>query len=62
MNYQIGQYYQYPDDRKRLKLVSVDEWVFIFECGHRVTDSVFYDMVNCETGVQVYKDIQLNLF
>jgi hypothetical protein len=62
INYQIGQYCQYPDDRKMFKLVSVNGWVFTFECGHMVTDLVFQDMVNCETGIQVYKDIQLNLF
>ena len=62
MNYQIGQYYHYPGHAQKFKLLSVNEWVFVFECGHRITDLVFEDMVNCQTGIQVYKDTQLNLF
>jgi hypothetical protein len=62
MNYQIGQYYHYPNDDQKYKLIEVQDWVFIFECGRRCTDSVFMDMFNCETGIQVYKDTQLKLF
>lgn len=62
MNYHLNEYYRYPDDKKLFKLVSTTGYVFYFECGHWCTDSVFEDLVRVKTGVQVYQDIQLQLF
>jgi hypothetical protein len=62
MNYTIGDDYSYPRQTKRFVLVGQERGIFIFNCGHRVTDNVFKDLVNCRTGVQVYQDTQLKLF
>ena len=63
-NYTIGHYYRYPEPKNtaKYKLIAVTDWVARFECGHWVTDSVFMDLIDCKTGVQVYKDCQLRLF
>lgn len=61
INYTIGREYRYPDHNKRFKLMAVDGWTFIFECGHRVADSVFIDLIDCSTGIQVLENNQLNL-
>lgn len=62
LNYEIGAEYRYPLHKKRFKLTETNGLVFIFDCGHRVTNNVFMDLINCKTGVQVYKDIQPSLF
>lgn len=62
VKYFIGEDYKYPRSRKRFKLISVDTFIFRFECGHWCTDSVFIDLIRVKTGIQVYKDIQLELF
>lgn len=41
----IGMIYHYPNSKRMFKLVEVNEWVYIFECGHRVTDNVFTDLI-----------------
>ena len=62
MIYHIGEYYRYNGGRKKYKLTKVDRWLYIFECGHTVTDSIFRDfLVRCSTGEQVYKGVQLEL-
>lgn len=58
----IGEYYRYPNGTKRFKLIAVDGWVYRFECGHRCTDAVFRDLIRVSTGIQVYQDIQTELF
>lgn len=61
-NYTIGDWYKYPNKNpKRYKLVEVRRFVAIFECGHRVTDCVFMDLINCRTGIQVFEDVQLKI-
>jgi len=60
--YYEGEEYKYPNYRKRFKLKSREEFIFVFECGHRVTDNVFKDLIRVKTGVQVYEDNQLELF
>jgi len=60
--YFIGEWYRYPKDSKKYKIIEYNGVVFKFECGHWCTDSVFIDMVRVKTGIQVYKDIQLDLF
>jgi len=62
MNYTIGHEYRYPNQKKRFKLLEVIGHVFIFENKHRVTDSVFYDLINVNSGIQVYTDLQTKLF
>jgi hypothetical protein len=64
INYEIGASYIYPMDLKKtvFKLKEVRGWVFYFECGHLCMDSVFMDLINIQTGVQVYKDVQVKIF
>jgi len=59
--YHIGEYYKYPGGTKRFALKMVRGFWFYFECGHHCSDSVFMDLINVKTGVQVYKDIQYSL-
>lgn len=59
--YYIGEFYRYPESKQLLKLKKVEGFIFIFDCGHRVTDCVFVDLIRIKTGVQVYKDKQLEL-
>lgn len=61
LNYEIGRYYKYPDG-DRFKLKEVIGYIFIFECGHRCTDTVFKDLIDCNTRIQVYRNNQLKLF
>jgi hypothetical protein len=61
MNYEIGASYRYPLGKQVFKLKEVDGYRFHFECGHSVTDSVFEDLINIKTGIQVYKDLQHRL-
>jgi len=62
MNYYLGEYYQYPNDNKRFKLIATDGFIFQFECGHWCTENVFMDLIRIKTRVQVYEDRQLQLF
>lgn len=62
MNYTIGRVYRYPLSKKLFKLIESNGIIFRFECGHWCTDSVFEDLIDVKTGVQVYKDLQLNFF
>lgn len=63
MIYHIGEYYRYNGGRKRYKLIKVDRWLCIFECGHTVMDSILRDfMTRCSTGGQVYNEVQLSMF
>lgn len=59
--YQIGDNYHYPGCKKQFKLISVTKWMFVFECGKRVTDNVFLDMIHTKTKIQVYQQTQLSL-
>jgi hypothetical protein len=43
-------------------LKEVTGYRFNFECGHWCTDSVFVDLVRVKTNIQVYEDLQLDLF
>ena len=60
----IGNYYQYPNCKKKFKLTGINEMknVYYFECGHRCTDNVFHDLIDCQAKIQNYKKIQLDLF
>jgi hypothetical protein len=60
--YFIGEEYTYPGRKRRFKLVEVDGYKFKFECGHSVTDNVFWDLVRVKTGIQVFEDNQLLMF
>ena len=61
--YRIGENYKYPHSDKLFKLKKRVGHIFIFECGHRVTDNVFIDLIRIKTWVQVYKEpMQLSLF
>jgi len=62
MNYYIGEYYRYPNQKTRFKLIRATEWVYYFECGHWCTDSVFMDLIRCKTNIQVSQDLQIELF
>lgn len=61
INYRIGEFYKYPNYDVLYKLIEKRSYVFIFECGHRCTDSVFVDLIRVKTGIQVYKDLQLEI-
>lgn len=62
LNYIIGHEYKYHSHKQKYKLKSVDRWVYIFDCGHRVTDCVFMDLIDCSTGIPVYKNNQLEIW
>jgi hypothetical protein len=64
INYEIGASYIYPMDLKKtvFKLKGVRGFIFWFECNHWCTDTVFMDLINIQTGVQVSEDIQVKLF
>jgi hypothetical protein len=62
MKYTIGRVYKYPLSHKKFKLIEASGFIFLFECGHWCTDNVFMDLIDCETGIQVYKDVQLTIF
>jgi hypothetical protein len=63
MKYYIGELYRYPNRGQKFKLIVVTEnGICHFECGHWCTDNVFTDLIRVKTGVQVYKDIQTQLF
>ena len=40
----IGATYIYPNQKRRYKLVRIVGFMYYFECGHAVTDSVFEDL------------------
>lgn len=63
--YKIGNKYKYPEpeNNRVFELSEVSGFVFIFKCGHRVTDSVFEDLVDIKTGLASWEHpIQLSLF
>jgi hypothetical protein len=62
INHQIGQGYRYPNTKQVFILTKVDDWIYRFACGHWCTDSVFIDLINIKTGIQVSEDKQLELF
>jgi hypothetical protein len=62
MNYHLGEYYKYFGCKRRFKLIEVSGYIFKFECGHWVTDTVFEDLVRVKTGIQVYRDNQLKIW
>ena len=68
INYTIGASYRYPETNvnSNNKFILTDYFenrgVFLFKCGHWCTDSVFVDLINTKTGIQVYKDTQIKLF
>jgi hypothetical protein len=57
----IGELYKYPKGGNSYKLISITGFVYRFDCGHWVTGNVFADLVRVKTGIQVYKDRQLEL-
>ena len=49
----IGKKYNYPNDDKIFTLKNItDDKMYIFECGHRITNSVFRDLIDIQTGIQ----------
>ena len=58
----IGEFYRYPNSQKEYKLLKKDRYTYIFDCGHRVTDNVFADLIRVRTNKQVYLDTQLEMF
>lgn len=58
----IGRSYRYPREKKEFQLTKVDGYMYYFDGGHSVTDSVFMDMIDCSTEIQVFKNIQIFLF
>ena len=40
----IGAVYKYPNHQQTFKLKAIEGFVYIFECGHRITDNVFKDL------------------
>jgi len=51
----LGAKYKYHDLDKIYVLKKIDRWLYVFECGHKVTDIVFRDLILAEP-------IQLTLF
>lgn len=62
----IGGKYKYWNYSKVYVLKEVVGYMYIFDCGHRVTEYVFMDLVDIKSGKHVYKimeaGIQLQLF
>lgn len=61
MNYFINEDYKYPKSNRVFKLKKVTKDKFKFYCGHWCFESVFLDLIRVKTGIQVYKDLQLQL-
>lgn len=49
----IGAVYIYPGTRRRYKLVKIEGFMYYFECGHAVTDSVFEDLVCVDAQIKM---------
>ena len=62
INYRLNENYKYINSPKLFMLKEVTGYRFNFECGHWCTDSVFVDLVRVKTNIQVYEDLQLDLF
>ncbi|MBE4949928.1 hypothetical protein [Chryseobacterium culicis] len=50
IEYHIGEFYHYPANDKKFKLVEKRKLTFIFECGHWCTDNVFVDLIICKSA------------
>jgi succinate dehydrogenase/fumarate reductase cytochrome b subunit len=61
-NIKKGYRYRYPGSRQIFTLHKISGFIFIFACGHRVTDNVINDMISIDTGRYVYECRQLGLF
>lgn len=62
MKHFIGEKYRYPNSKNIFTLKKKRKFIFHFACGHKCTDNVFSDLIRVKTGIQVYKDNQLELF
>jgi hypothetical protein len=62
--YKIGRKYKYPKSNEKYVLKKVHNKIFIFECGHAVTDNVFLDLIDLEVNKPVWmlSSKQLDLF
>lgn len=49
----IGATYKYPGTRRRFKLVRIVGFMYYFECGHAVTDTVFEDLVCVDSQIKL---------
>ena len=61
LKYHIGEYYRYPNSGNLFKLIEKRDFVFLFECGHWCTDTVFKYLTRVKTNVSVFEDIQYEL-
>ena len=57
----ISEYFKYYKDKRLFKLVKIEGYMYVFECGHRVTDNVFEDLIRVKTGIANYENNQLEL-
>lgn len=46
----IGEFYKYPAEKQKFRLIESNGFVYRFECGHWCTDCVFEDLIRCKTG------------
>lgn len=60
--YYLDEFYRYSESKKLFKLISVDGFIFKFECGHWCTDCVFIDLIRVSTGKGNWEPQQLELF
>lgn len=51
----IGNRYKYPNSDNIFVLKNHTDYVYEFECGHKITNYVFEDLINLETGIQNHK-------
>ena len=61
-----GKLFKYPEPNSNqvFELKKVEGTNFIFKCGHKVTNSVFNDLIDLQTGLaqwQKPKQLTLNL-
>jgi len=62
INYHIGEGYKYERDNKIFKLKEVSGYLFLFECGHWCSDTIFINLIRVKTGRPVNEDLQMELF
>jgi hypothetical protein len=55
MKSKIGNFYKYPvpGNNKLFKLIKIEGYKYLFECGHWCTDNVFIDLIEIERDKQL---------
>lgn len=48
----LGKFFKYPEPNSTIifELDKIDGFIYIFKCGHRVTNSIFEDLIDLKIG------------